>query len=53
MVMRVYPVPMPDPIETIKGKMQDAGLRNKDLVGKMGSKIYEVRYILLPTSAIS
>lgn len=35
-----YPVPMPDPIEAIKMKMKDAGLRNKDLVGKVGSKGY-------------
>jgi len=35
-----YPVPMPDPIEAIKSKMKDAGLRNKDLVGKVGSKGY-------------
>lgn len=35
-----YPVPMPDPIEAIKIKMKDAGLRNKDLVGKVGSKGY-------------
>jgi HTH-type transcriptional regulator/antitoxin HigA len=31
---------MPDPIEAIKSKMKDAGLRNKDLVGKVGSKGY-------------
>jgi HTH-type transcriptional regulator/antitoxin HigA len=35
-----YPVPMPNPIEAIKSKMKDAGLRNKDLVGKVGSKGY-------------
>lgn len=35
-----YPVPMPNPIEAIKAKMKDAGLRNKDLVGKVGSKGY-------------
>ena len=35
-----YSVPMPDPIEAIKSKMKDAGLRNKDLVGKVGSKGY-------------
>ena len=35
-----YSVPMPDPIEAIKSKMKDAGLRNKDLVGKLGSKGY-------------
>lgn len=35
-----YPVPMPDPIEVIKLKMQDLGLKNKDLVGKVGSKGY-------------
>jgi HTH-type transcriptional regulator/antitoxin HigA len=35
-----YPIPPPDPIEVIKLKMQDLGLRNKDLVGKVGSKGY-------------
>lgn len=35
-----YPVPLPDPIEVIKLKMKDAGLRNKDLVGKVGGKGY-------------
>jgi len=36
----VYPVPVPDPIEAIKIKMNELGLRNKDLVGKVGSKGY-------------
>ena len=31
---------LPDPIEAIKSKMKDDGLRNKDLVGKVGSKGY-------------
>lgn len=35
-----YPVPVPDAIEAIKLKMQDLGLKNKDLVGKVGSKGY-------------
>ncbi len=35
-----YPVPVPDPIDAIKLKMQDLGLKNKDLVGKIGSKGY-------------
>lgn len=35
-----YAVPYPDPIEAIKMKMQESGLRNKDLVGKIGSKSY-------------
>ena len=35
-----YPVPLPDPIDAIKLKMQDLGLKNKDLVGKVGSKGY-------------
>lgn len=34
------PIPMPSPIEAIKAKMKDAGLKNKDLVGKIGSKGY-------------
>jgi HTH-type transcriptional regulator / antitoxin HigA len=35
-----YPVPLPDPIEAIKLKMQDLGLKNKDWVGKQRSKGY-------------
>jgi len=35
-----HAVPMPDPIEAIKLKMEERGLRNKDLVGKVGSKGY-------------
>ena len=35
-----YPVPLPNPIDAIKLKMQDMGLKNKDLVGKVGSKGY-------------
>ena len=35
-----YPVPKPDPIDAIRSKMNDLGLKNKDLVGKIGSKGY-------------
>ena len=35
-----YPVPTPDPIEAIKIKMEERGLRNQDFVGKIGSKGY-------------
>ena len=35
-----HPVPMPDPIEAIKIKMKERGMKNKDLVGKVGSKGY-------------
>jgi HTH-type transcriptional regulator/antitoxin HigA len=35
-----HPVPMPDPIEAIKRKMEERGMKNKDLVGKVGSKGY-------------
>ncbi|HYF32826.1 MAG TPA: transcriptional regulator [Chitinophagaceae bacterium] len=35
-----YPIPTPDPIEAIKLKMQERGLRNKDLVGIIGTKGY-------------
>lgn len=35
-----YPIPTPDPIEAIKMKMMEKGLKNKDLVGKVGSKGY-------------
>lgn len=35
-----YAVPFPDPIEAIKIKMEEMGIRNKDLVGIIGSKGY-------------
>lgn len=35
-----YPIPFPDPIDAIKIKMDELGLKNKDLVGKVGSKGY-------------
>lgn len=35
-----YPIPLPDPIDAIKIKMEELGLKNKDLVGKVGSKGY-------------
>jgi HTH-type transcriptional regulator / antitoxin HigA len=35
-----YPIPHPDPIEAIKLKMQEKGLKNKDLVGTVGTKGY-------------
>jgi HTH-type transcriptional regulator / antitoxin HigA len=35
-----YPIPFPDPIEAIKSKMEELGLKNQDLVGKIGSKGY-------------
>ena len=35
-----FPIPTPNPIDAIKLKMQDMGLKNKDLVGKVGSKGY-------------
>ena len=35
-----YPVPLPDPIEAIKLKMAERGLKNKDFVGKLGNKGY-------------
>ena len=37
---RYYPIPKPDPIEAIRSKMLDLGLKNKDFVGKIGSKGY-------------
>ena len=37
---RYYPVPKPDPIDAIKGKLVDLGLKDKYLVGKVGSKGY-------------
>jgi HTH-type transcriptional regulator/antitoxin HigA len=35
-----YPIPKPDPIDAIRSKMIDLGLKNKDLIGKVGSKGY-------------
>lgn len=35
-----YTIPLPDPIEVVKLKMQEKGLKSKDLVGKIGSKSY-------------
>ena len=37
---RHFPIPLPDPIEAVKIKMDERGLKNKDLVGKLGSKSY-------------
>ncbi len=35
-----YPIPVPDPIEVIKLKMEEYKMKNKDLVGVIGSKGY-------------
>jgi HTH-type transcriptional regulator/antitoxin HigA len=35
-----YPIPTPDPIEAIRLKMEEKGVRNKDFIGKVGSKSY-------------
>jgi HTH-type transcriptional regulator/antitoxin HigA len=35
-----FPIPTPDPIEAIKLKMEERGLKNKDLVDIVGSKGY-------------
>jgi len=35
-----YSIPAPDPIEVIRLKMEEKGVRNKDFVGKIGSKSY-------------
>lgn len=35
-----YPIPLPDPIETIKLRMKELGIKNQDFVGKIGSKGY-------------
>ena len=34
------PISLPNPIDTIKVKMDELGLKNKDFVGKVGSKGY-------------
>ena len=36
----VHPVPLPDPIDAVKEKMDELGVRNRDLVGKIGCKSY-------------
>jgi HTH-type transcriptional regulator/antitoxin HigA len=33
-----YPVPKPDPIDVLKLKMLEKGMKSKDLVGKLGTK---------------
>ncbi len=35
-----YPIPLPNAIDAIKLRMQEMGLKNKDFVGKIGSKGY-------------
>ncbi|WP_020594992.1 helix-turn-helix domain-containing protein [Spirosoma panaciterrae] len=35
-----YTIPAPDPIESIRLKMAEKGYRNRDFVGKVGSKSY-------------
>jgi len=35
-----FPIPYPEPIEAIKLKMKELGVKNQDLVGKIGSKGY-------------
>jgi HTH-type transcriptional regulator / antitoxin HigA len=35
-----YPIPLPDPIEAIKLKLEEKGMRNKDLEQYIGSKSY-------------
>lgn len=35
-----YSIPSPDPIEAIKIKMEEKGLKSKDLIGIIGSKGY-------------
>ncbi len=35
-----YPIPYPDPIAAIKAKMAEKGIKNKDLVGKIGTEGY-------------
>ena len=35
-----YPIPSPDPIEVVRLKMEEKGLKNKDLTNWIGSKGY-------------
>jgi HTH-type transcriptional regulator/antitoxin HigA len=37
---RTHPVPVPDPIQALKIKMEEQGLSNKDLEPYIGSKSY-------------
>ena len=37
---KYYPIPKPEPLEAIRLKMEEKGLKNKDLIGKIGSKGY-------------
>jgi HTH-type transcriptional regulator/antitoxin HigA len=37
---KYYAIPTPNPIDAIKIKMQELGIKNKDLVGKVGTKGY-------------
>src|SRR5690242_192777 len=39
-----YRIPVPDPIEVLKLKMEEKGIRNKDLVGLLGSKSHVSKY---------
>ncbi len=35
-----YAIPSPDPIDAIRLKMEERGIKNQDFVGKLGSKSY-------------
>jgi HTH-type transcriptional regulator/antitoxin HigA len=35
-----YTIPMPNPLQAIRMKMDEKGFKNKDLLGKIGSKGY-------------
>jgi HTH-type transcriptional regulator / antitoxin HigA len=35
-----YPIPKPDPIDAVRAKMTEKGLKNKDMVGLVGTKGY-------------
>ena len=35
-----FPIPFPDPIDAIRAKMEEKGMKNKDLVGIIGTKGY-------------
>jgi HTH-type transcriptional regulator/antitoxin HigA len=47
-----YQVPIPDPIEVLKLKMEEKGIRNKDLVGLLGSKS-NVSNILIKSKSLT
>lgn len=38
-----YAIPSPDPIDAIRLKMEERGIKNQDFVGKLGSKSSQIQ----------